>query len=61
MSQRSAGDPVGTTPDDAVVVVTNAEERMIGPFHKAAFNDANGKVQITYSGVVALTIAAVHV
>lgn len=42
--------------DDAVVV-TNAQERMIGPFPKDRFNDSADKVQITYSGVVALTIA----
>lgn len=42
---------------DVVVSVPNAEERIIGPFHPARFNDANKKVQLTYSGVTALTIA----
>lgn len=46
---------------DAAVVVTNAQERMIGPFPKSRFDDATGKVQITYSGVTALTIAIVQV
>ncbi|OGD18839.1 MAG: hypothetical protein A2Y70_00600 [Candidatus Aminicenantes bacterium RBG_13_64_14] len=46
---------------DAPVVIPASEERMIGPFPKGRFDDANGKVQITYSGVTALTIAAVRV
>lgn len=46
--------------DDAVVV-TNAQERMIGPFPKDRFNDGSGYVQITYSGVTALTLAVVTV
>ncbi len=46
---------------DAAVVVTNAQERMIGPFPKNRFDDAGGKVQLTYSGVTALTIAVVRV
>jgi len=35
-------------------------ERFIGPFPRAAFNDANGKVQITYDAVTNLTIAALR-
>ena len=46
---------------DVPVVVTNAQERMIGPFPKGRFDDTGGKVQLTYSGVVALTIAIVRV
>jgi len=46
---------------DAAVVVTNAQERIIGPFPKARFDDANAKVQLTYSGVTALTIAVIRV
>lgn len=46
---------------DIVVSVTNAEERMIGPFPKGRFDDTAGKVQLTYSGVTALTIAVVRV
>jgi hypothetical protein len=46
---------------DAAVAVTNAEDRIIGPFPKSRFDDANGKVQLTYSGVTALTIAIVQV
>jgi hypothetical protein len=46
---------------DAQVSVPASEERMIGPFPKSRFDDAGGKVQITYSGVTALTIAVVQV
>jgi hypothetical protein len=46
---------------DAAVVVTNAQERIIGPFPKARFDDPNAKVQLTYSGVTALTIAVIQV
>ena len=46
---------------DAPVEIPASEERMIGPFPKDRFDDAGGKVQITYSGVTALTIAAVQV
>ena len=46
---------------DIPVEIPASEERMIGPFPKDRFDDAGGKVQITYSGVTALTIAAVQV
>lgn len=45
---------------DVAVVVTNAQERMIGPFPKDRFNDSADKIQLTYSGVTALTIAIVR-
>jgi hypothetical protein len=46
---------------DAIVSVPASEERMIGPFDRGRFNDANGKIQITYDGVTVLTIAAIEV
>jgi len=46
---------------NSIVSVPAGEERMIGPFPRGRFNDANGKVQITYDGVTALTIAAIEV
>lgn len=51
--------PAGTAVTNQAVVVTAGEERMIGPFPKSAYNDASGYVQITYSGVTTLTIAAI--
>src|SRR3972149_9483105 len=60
VSQVAEADlPPGTDQANVAIVVTNAEQRIIGPFPQAGFNDANGKVQLTYSGVTALTIAAV--
>lgn len=48
----------GLAEADAVVAVTNAQERIIGPFPAETFADPadSGKAAITYSGVVALTI-----
>jgi len=46
---------------DVVVSVPAGEERMIGPFERGRFNDANQKIAITYDGVTALTIAAIEV
>lgn len=45
---------------NAVVAVPAGDERMIGAFNKARFNDANGKAQITYDNEADLTIAAVR-
>jgi len=45
---------------DAAVAIPAGEERMIGPFPKDRFNDANGDVQITYSAVTSVTIAVVE-
>lgn len=45
----------GSTHNTAVVV-TAGEERFIGPFDPARYNDANGMTQLTYSGVTSLTI-----
>jgi hypothetical protein len=46
---------------DVVVAVPNGEERLIGPFPKPRFDDPAEKVQISYSGVTALTIAIIRV
>lgn len=46
---------------DVAVSVPASEERMIGPFARDRFNDANQKLAITYDGVTALTIAAIEV
>lgn len=54
IASPTACDQGGTHP--VVVSVTNAQERIIGPFPPGRFNDANNKVQLTYSAVVSLTI-----
>ncbi|UCD57872.1 MAG: hypothetical protein JSV16_01815, partial [Candidatus Hydrogenedentota bacterium] len=45
---------------NAVVSVPASGEKMIGPFPKDRFNDTAGKVQIAYSGVTSVTVAAIE-
>jgi len=52
--------PPGTIESDQAVAVTNAEERLIW-VPQAGYNDANGDVNLSYSGVTALTIAIIRV
>ncbi|MCK5643458.1 MAG: hypothetical protein KAJ19_21790 [Gammaproteobacteria bacterium] len=47
------------TKSNSVVAITAAEDRFIGPFPITAFNDPNGKAQITYSDVTSLTLAVI--
>lgn len=42
---------------DREVAVPAGEERIIGPFPKATYDDTAGKVQLTYDAVTSLTIA----
>lgn len=49
------------TRSNLVVAVPNGGERMIGPFPRRAFNNANGRVAVTYSGVTSVTVAAIRV
>lgn len=46
---------------DIQVSVAAGDESWIGPFSKARFNNQDGKVQVTYSGVTSVTVAAVEV
>lgn len=41
---------------NAVVTVGNGDICAIGYFPKQAFNDSNGNVQVTYSGVTSVTV-----
>ena len=43
------------------VSIPASEDRFIGPFPKGAYNDGAAKVQITYSAVTSVTIAALRV
>lgn len=55
----SASLPPGTAVANQVVAVpATTGDRMIGPFPQSSFNDANGRCNITYSGVTSLTVAA---
>ena len=42
---------------DRVVAVGAGETKKIGPFPKGAYNDSDGKVQVTYSAAGSVTIA----
>lgn len=48
------------TKANAVIAIPAGEDRMIGPFPPEAFNDAAGKVEVTYSSVTSLTVAAIQ-
>ena len=56
-------DPVlGTlTKANQVVAVNEGVTKVIGPFPTAAYNDSNGKVQITYSAVTDLKVGVVQI
>jgi len=50
----------GVDHDVVVAVPASTGEKFIGPFPKDRFNDAAGKVQITYSAVTSVTIGIVR-
>ena len=43
------------------VIVANGSEKIIGFFSKKRFNNTGGAVEVTYSGVTTVTVAAVKV
>ena len=45
----------------ASIAVGASGEAFIGPFKPSAFNDGNGEIAITYSGVTSVTIAALYI
>jgi len=45
---------------DVAVSVPAGERRTIGPFPPFRFNDANGRVKVSYSGVTSLTVMALQ-
>jgi hypothetical protein len=49
-----------TTFSDLVVSVPASEERVIGPFPKTRFNDANGEVTVSYDEISSVTVAAIR-
>ena len=46
---------------DLTFTLAQNAEKIIGPFAPLLWNDANGYVQITYSGVTAMTVAAIKI
>ncbi len=58
-SQLPAGAvPQGAAKTDLAVEVPAQGERWIGPFDPASFNDANGRVVVTYDSEADLTVGA---
>lgn len=53
--------PPGTAASNVVIAVANGAEKMIGPFNQNGYNDTDGNVQVTYSGVTSVTVAAISV
>ena len=43
------------------VTIPASEERIIGPLTTGRFNDGDGKVQVTYSAVTSVTVAAIQI
>ena len=59
VSQLPAGAiPQGAVKTDLAVAVPALGERWIGPFDPASFNDANGRVVVTYDTEADLTVGA---
>lgn len=46
---------------DVVVAVPAGQERLIGPFDPTRFNNSSGRVNVSYSAVASVTVAAVEV
>jgi len=46
--------------NNLAVVVTNGESRMIGPFPANLYNDANRRVQVTYTSGTSVTAAVLR-
>ena len=58
----TSGTVEGIAIADIAVTVAQNEERIIGPFNPAYFNDSSGYIQLTYSGVATLlTVAVIRV
>lgn len=45
---------------DYAITVGAGADKFIGPFSADQFNDVNGKVQVTYSGVTTVTVAVMR-
>ena len=48
----------GVAIDNPAIAVGAGVRKKIGPFAPGLFNDSNGKVQVTYSGVTTVTVGA---
>lgn len=50
--------PDGTAKDNLVISVAAGGEKMIGPLHRDGYRDSDGNVQVGYSDVTSVTVAA---
>lgn len=50
----------GQTPTARTVTINAGDSQVIGPFNPNFYNDANGFMNWTYSGVTSVTIAVIH-
>lgn len=55
-AQAACNFGVSNAAHDIVRAVPAGAENRLGPFAPGLYNDANGRVQITYSGVTSLTV-----
>jgi hypothetical protein len=55
-AQQNCNFGVDSNDHNHAVVVTAGERRLIGPFPTDKYNDANGRVQLTYSAVTSVTV-----
>lgn len=53
--------PIGTVAQDLTVSIDAGAEKMIGPFYEAAYKNADGNVEISYSDAASVTVAALKV
>ena len=49
------------TKANASIAIESGAEAFIGPFKRSAFNNNDGAIAITYSGVTSVTIAALYI
>lgn len=52
---------VTDTAHDRVVTIAAGDDKFIGPFPKAQFNDVDGMVQVAYSDVTTVTVAVLTI
>lgn len=50
----------GIAPADIAVSIPAGEERMIGPFNRQFFENADGDVELTYDAVTSVTLAVLR-
>ena|SRR3990167_3538091 len=54
---QTPGTVDGLAVAEQTITVTNAEERMIGPFPPGIYNQSDGMVYVDYSSVTTITVA----